>query len=67
MVKRTADSVDDVLEDNPMVRLKVFVYELPSKYNKKILQKDPRCLNHMFATKIFNHRFLLSGPVETLI
>lgn len=49
-----------------MGRLKVFVYELPSKYNKKILQKDPRCLNHMFAAEIFMHRFLLTSPVRTL-
>lgn len=59
-------SAGDVLEDNPVGRLKVFVYELPSKYNKKILQKDPRCLNHMFAAEIFMHRFLLTSPVRTL-
>lgn len=55
-----------MLEDDPVGRLKVFVYELPSKYNKKILQKDPRCLTHMFAAEIFMHRFLLSSPVRTL-
>lgn len=54
------------MEDDPVGRLKVYVYELPSKYNKKILQKDPRCLNHMFAAEIFMHRFLLSSPVRTL-
>jgi hypothetical protein len=54
------------LEDDPVGRLKVFVYELPRKYNKKILQKDPRCLTHMFAAEIFMHRFLLSSPVRTL-
>ncbi|KAL9256905.1 putative beta-1,4-xylosyltransferase IRX10L [Drosera capensis] len=43
-----------------------FVYELPRKYNKKILQKDPRCLTHMFAAEIFMHCFLLSSPVRTL-
>ncbi|PKA56874.1 putative beta-1,4-xylosyltransferase IRX10L [Apostasia shenzhenica] len=53
-------------EDDPVGRLKVFVYELPSKYNKKILQKDPRCLTHMFAAEIFMHRFLLTSPVRTL-
>lgn len=61
-----AGSAGDVLEDDPVGRLKVFVYELPSKYNKKILQKDPRCLNHMFAAEIYMHRFLLSSPVRTL-
>lgn len=59
-------SAGDVLEDDPVGRLKVFVYELPSKYNKKILQKDPRCLTHMFAAEIYMHRFLLSSPVRTL-
>lgn len=61
-----AGSAGDVLEDDPVGRLKVFVYELPSKYNKKVLQKDPRCLTHMFAAEIFMHRFLLSSPVRTL-
>ena len=59
-------SAGDVLEDDPVGRLKVFVYELPRKYNKKILQKDPKCLTHMFAAEIFMHRFLLSSPVRTL-
>ncbi len=55
-----------MLEDNPVGRLKVFVYDLPSKYNKRIVAKDPRCLNHMFAAEIFMHRFLLSSAVRTL-
>lgn len=63
--KNDAGSAGDVLEDDPTGRLKVYVYELPNKYNKKILQKDPRCLNHMFAAEIFMHRFLLSSPVRT--
>ncbi|RLN28143.1 putative glucuronosyltransferase [Panicum miliaceum] len=58
-------SAGDVLEDNPIGRLKVYVYDLPSKYNKKLLKKDPRCLNHMFAAEIFMHRFLLSSAVRT--
>uniref|UniRef100_A0A2K1YC08 Exostosin GT47 domain-containing protein n=1 Tax=Populus trichocarpa TaxID=3694 RepID=A0A2K1YC08_POPTR len=64
--ERISGSAGDVLEDDPVGRLKVFVYELPRKYNKKILQKDPRCLTHMFAAEIFMHRFLLSSPVRTL-
>nr|CAD1836680.1 unnamed protein product [Ananas comosus var. bracteatus] len=64
--ERISGSAGDVLEDDPVGRLKVFVYELPSKYNKKIVQKDPRCLTHMFAAEIFMHRFLLSSPVRTL-
>ncbi|KAL0464031.1 UNVERIFIED_CONTAM: putative beta-1,4-xylosyltransferase IRX10L [Sesamum latifolium] len=64
--ERISGSAGDVLEDDPVGRLKVFVYELPSKYNKKILQKDPRCLTHMFAAEIYMHRFLLSSAVRTL-
>ncbi|KAG6425559.1 hypothetical protein SASPL_116000 [Salvia splendens] len=37
-----------------------------SKYNKKILQKDPRCLAHMFAAEIYMHQFLLTSAVRTL-
>ena len=55
-----------MLEDDPVGRLKVYVYELPPKYNKNILAKDSRCLKHMFATEIFIHRFLLSSAVRTL-
>ncbi|GLU06306.1 hypothetical protein SLE2022_233490 [Rubroshorea leprosula] len=61
--KRISGSAGDLLEDDPVGRLKVYVYELPSKYSKKILQKDPRCLTHMFAAEISMHRFLLSSPV----
>uniref|UniRef100_A0A0D3F5R0 Exostosin GT47 domain-containing protein n=3 Tax=Oryza TaxID=4527 RepID=A0A0D3F5R0_9ORYZ len=64
--ERISGSAGDVLEDNPVGRLKVFVYDLPSKYNKRIVAKDPRCLNHMFAAEIFMHRFLLSSAVRTL-
>ncbi|CAN4124548.1 unnamed protein product [Withania somnifera] len=49
--ERISRSAGDVLEDDPIGRLKVFVYELPSKYNKKI---------------IYMHRFLLSSPVRIL-
>lgn len=59
-------SAGDVLEDDPVGKLKVYVYELPSKYNRKKLQKEPRCLTHMFAAEIFMHQFLLSSPVRTL-
>ncbi|KAJ6847961.1 putative beta-1,4-xylosyltransferase IRX10L [Iris pallida] len=64
--ERISGSAGDVLEDNPVGRLKVFVYRLPGKYNKKLVQKDPRCLKHMFAAEIFLHRFLLSSAVRTL-
>ncbi|KAF7039578.1 hypothetical protein CFC21_049546 [Triticum aestivum] len=59
--ERISGSAGDVLDDDPVGRLKVFIYDLPGKYNKKLLKKDPRCLNHMFAAEIFMHRFLLSS------
>ncbi|KAM7272304.1 hypothetical protein ACFE04_026967 [Oxalis oulophora] len=55
-----------VLDDDSMEKLRVLAYELPSKYNKKILLKDPRCLIHMFAAEIFMHKFLLLSQVCTL-
>ncbi|KAK1632035.1 hypothetical protein QYE76_006350 [Lolium multiflorum] len=58
-------SAGDVLDDDPDGKLKVFIYDLPGKYNKKLLKKDPRCLNHMFDAEIFMHRFLLSSAVRT--
>ncbi|KAI4988990.1 probable glucuronosyltransferase Os02g0520750 [Hordeum vulgare subsp. vulgare] len=64
--ERISGSAGDVLEDNPVGKLKVFIYDLPSKYNKRLVTKDPRCLNHMFAAEIFMHRFLLSSAVRTV-
>jgi hypothetical protein len=63
--QRISGSAGDVLEDDPVGRLKVFVYDLPSKYNKRVLEKDSRCLSHMFATEILMHEFLLTSPVRT--
>jgi hypothetical protein len=55
-----------VLDDEPVGKQKVFVYEMPHKYNKMLLDKDSRCLHHMFAAEIFMHRFLLSRAARTL-
>lgn len=44
----------------------MFVYELPSKYNEKLVKKFPWCLVHMFAVEVYMHRFLLSSHVRTL-
>jgi hypothetical protein len=63
---KTSGSAGDVLEDDPVGRLKVYVYELPTKYNRKMVAKDSRCLSHMFAAEIFMHRFLLSSAIRTL-
>lgn len=55
-----------MLDDNPVGKLKVFVYEMPRKYNLMLLAKDSRCLHHMFAAEIFMHQFLLNSAVRTL-
>ncbi|EPS61720.1 hypothetical protein M569_13073 [Genlisea aurea] len=56
----------DEISYDPTGRLKVFVYELPSKYNEEFIQRDPRCLTSKFAVEIHVHRFLLTSPVRTL-
>ncbi|XP_044351574.1 probable glucuronosyltransferase Os01g0926400 isoform X2 [Triticum aestivum] len=56
----------DVLEDDPVGKLKVFIYEMPRKYNHYLLEKDNRCLYHMFAAEIFMHQFLLASAVRTM-
>nr|AGQ53956.1 hypothetical protein [Plantago ovata] len=56
----------DVLVDDPFLRLKVFVYEIPRKYNKQRAECHPRCRTHMFAAEVLMHDFLLSSPVRTL-
>ncbi|XP_066307884.1 probable glucuronosyltransferase Os01g0926400 [Miscanthus floridulus] len=63
---RISGNAVGVLDDDPVGKLKVFVYEMPRKYNKMLLDKDSRCLHHMFAAEIFMHQFLLSSAVRTL-
>lgn len=50
--ERISGSAGDVLEDNPVGKLKVFIYDLPSKYNKRLVTKDPRCLSHVCCRDI---------------
>ncbi|URE35531.1 exostosin family domain containing protein [Musa troglodytarum] len=40
---------------------KVYVYELPSRYNKDWLS-DPRCGSHLFASEVAIHQALLGYP-----
>ncbi|KAL6610332.1 hypothetical protein ACP70R_040301 [Stipagrostis hirtigluma subsp. patula] len=56
----------DVLQDDPVGKLKVYVYDLPSRYNTELVDRDPRCLTHMFAAEVFVHRSLLSSAVRTM-
>lgn len=44
--------------------LKIYVYDLPSKYNTDWLSND-RCSNHLFASEVAIHRALLNSEVRT--
>lgn len=44
--------------------LKIYVYELPSKYNSDWLSNE-RCSNHLFASEVAIHRALLNSDVRT--
>ncbi|KAK4255154.1 hypothetical protein QN277_008188 [Acacia crassicarpa] len=44
--------------------LKVFVYDLPPKYNTDWLSNE-RCSNHLFASEVAIHRALLTSDVRT--
>ncbi|GKA47755.1 probable glucuronoxylan glucuronosyltransferase IRX7 [Tanacetum coccineum] len=45
--------------------MKVYVYELPSKYNVDWLSNN-RCSNHLFASEVAIHNALLKSDVRTL-
>ncbi|KAI3511832.1 hypothetical protein L1887_18992 [Cichorium endivia] len=44
--------------------LKVYVYELPSKYNVDWLSNE-RCSNHLFASEVAIHKALMNSDVRT--
>ncbi|KAJ9554695.1 hypothetical protein OSB04_009309 [Centaurea solstitialis] len=44
--------------------LKVYVYELPAKYNSDWLSNE-RCSNHLFASEVAIHRALMESDVRT--
>ncbi|KAK4408471.1 putative glucuronoxylan glucuronosyltransferase IRX7 [Sesamum angolense] len=45
--------------------MKVYVYELPSKYNSDWLSNE-RCSSHLFASELAIHRGLMRSDVRTL-
>ncbi|KAL6970624.1 putative glucuronoxylan glucuronosyltransferase irx7 [Sarracenia purpurea var. burkii] len=45
--------------------LKVYIYDLPSKYNDDWLSNE-RCRNHLFASEVAIHRALVNSDVRTL-
>ncbi|GKV08381.1 hypothetical protein SLEP1_g20015 [Rubroshorea leprosula] len=63
------ESINGTLQESKPDRgsfkdLKVFVYELPSKYNVDWLANE-RCSNHLFAAEVAIHRALLNSGVRT--
>lgn len=66
MLFLSSGNASDILVDDPTQRLKVFIYELPRKYNQLRLRNYPTCLTYMFAAEILIHHFLLSSPARTL-
>ncbi|KAF8395273.1 hypothetical protein HHK36_019216 [Tetracentron sinense] len=44
--------------------LKIYIYELPSKYNSDWLSNQ-RCSNHLFASEVAIHRALLGSDIRT--
>ncbi|KAK9691191.1 hypothetical protein RND81_09G182200 [Saponaria officinalis] len=47
------------------LNLKVYVYELPEKYNEEWL-KNERCSKHLFASEVAIHKALLKSEIRTL-
>ncbi|KAK9058621.1 hypothetical protein SSX86_023463 [Deinandra increscens subsp. villosa] len=45
--------------------LKIYIYELPSKYNADWLS-NPRCSDHLFASEVVLHKALMNSDVRTL-
>ncbi|MCO5610462.1 hypothetical protein L7F22_064700 [Adiantum nelumboides] len=54
------------LSEEPMRKMKVYIYDMPNRFTKRVVQKDMRCLMHMFSIEIHMHLFLLSSSVRTL-
>ncbi|GMP88794.1 hypothetical protein CsSME_00040644 [Camellia sinensis var. sinensis] len=65
------ESLNNTVLQQPKTRqglfkdLKVYVYDLPSKYNSDWLSNE-RCSSHLFASEVAIHRTLLNSDVRTL-
>ncbi|XP_030454036.1 probable glucuronoxylan glucuronosyltransferase IRX7 [Syzygium oleosum] len=51
--------------DQELRGLKIYVYDLPPKYNSEWLSNE-RCSTHLFASEVAIHRALLTSDVRTL-
>ncbi|KAL8167883.1 hypothetical protein V2J09_009382 [Rumex salicifolius] len=57
---------NDVVSITPPNGFKIYVYQLPPRYNAEWLQTDGRCSRHLFAAEVAIHRALLGGTARTL-
>ena len=51
-------------ESNPH-QVKIYIYDLPEKYNENIVHANKKCENHMFAAEVHIHRQLLRSKART--
>lgn len=51
--------------DDELRGLKVYVYDLPARYNKDWLKNNDRCKKHLFASEVAIHNALLESDVRT--
>nr|XP_043634598.1 probable glucuronoxylan glucuronosyltransferase IRX7 [Erigeron canadensis] len=51
-------------QPNSLKNLKIYIYELPSKYNKDWLSNE-RCSTHLFASEVAIHKALMNSDVRT--
>ncbi|XP_047311018.1 probable glucuronoxylan glucuronosyltransferase IRX7 [Impatiens glandulifera] len=52
-------------QQGTLKRFKIYVYDLPSKYNENWLS-NARCSKHLFASEVAIHKSLLNSDVRTL-
>jgi hypothetical protein len=50
------------IQKHPLSDLKIFIYDLPSKYNEDWVS-NKRCSNHLFASEVALHKALLKDDI----
>lgn len=55
-----------MLKADPNYRTKIYVYDMPAKYNKKRIEAEPTCLTNMFASEVIFHANILDSLDRTL-
>ncbi|XRB16445.1 glycosyltransferase family 47 protein [Pseudoscourfieldia marina] len=52
-------------DDGDALNFKVYVYDLPSKFNRDMSKKYKRCATDQYGTEVFFHEALLSSTLRT--